>query len=40
MFSQIARIATRSPSQMVEDIVGVAALFLVVFIGLTIPGLI
>jgi len=39
MFTQISRIITRAPSNVLEDAVGVAAIFVVLFVGLSLPGM-
>ena len=40
MFQQVARIVSHRPSDVLEDAVGVAAIFVVVLAGLWLPGLI
>ena len=39
MISQISRIISRAPSNILEDVVGVAAIFVVLIVGLSLPGM-
>ena len=39
MLNTLTRIITRQPHHVVEDLVGVVAIFVVVFVGLSLPGL-
>ncbi len=39
MFTQIFRIFSRAPATILEDAVGVAALIVVLFVGLSLPGM-
>ncbi len=39
MVSQIVKIVKRSPSSLLEDTVGCAAIFVVLLVGLSLPGM-
>lgn len=39
MIQTLSRIVSRQPHHVMEDLVGVAAIFLVVFVALSLPGL-
>ena len=40
MLQQVSRIVSSRPSEVLEDAIGVAAIFVVAFVGLWLPGLI
>jgi hypothetical protein len=40
MIRQATRIIARAPNTVLEDSIGVAAIFVVVFIGLSLPGMV
>lgn len=39
MIAQVSRIITRQPSTVLEDLVGVAAIVVVLVVGLSLPGM-
>ena len=39
MFTQVTRILTNQPSNVLQDAIGVAAIFVVLFVGLSLPGM-
>lgn len=39
MFAQVKSIITRAPSTLLEDTIGLAAIFVMVVVGLSLPGL-
>lgn len=39
MLKSITQVLSRRPHHVMEDLIGVAAIFLVVFVGLSLPGL-
>lgn len=40
MFTQISQIITRAPSAVIEDMIGVMAIFVVLLVGLSLPGMV
>lgn len=40
MVLQLSRILRRAPAQVLEDMIGLAAIFVILFIALSLPGLI
>ncbi len=39
MFILFKRVLTHNPSDVLEDAIGVAAIFVVLFVGLSLPGM-
>jgi hypothetical protein len=39
MFTQLITIVSRAPRTLLEDSLGVAAIFVILMVGLTLPGL-
>lgn len=39
MMTQIARILTTDPAAILEDAIGVVAIFVIILVGLSLPGL-
>lgn len=38
MISQVTNILKRAPATVLEDMIGVTAIFIIIFVGLSLPG--